>query len=81
VSGHPTRVPQAEVDERVPVHVPEARALGAIDEDGMVARPPGHPVHRDPEQQRRLRVLGELPRPGVSLAEVNELALHQLVHA
>ena len=79
MSGHAACVTQTEVHEGVAVHVPEPRALGAIDENRMVARPAGHPVHRNAEEQRGPSVLGELLGSGVAFAEQASLTLHQVV--
>jgi hypothetical protein len=81
MAGHAARITEAQVDELVAVDIPEAGAFGSIDEDGMIAGPAGHPVHRHPEQERSLGLVGQLPAPGVTCAERRSLTLHQLGHA
>ncbi len=64
MARHAAGVAETQVHELVAVDVPEPGALSAIDEDGMVAGPAGHPVHRHPEQERTLGLFGRAARCG-----------------
>ena len=63
VPGHRAGVAEAEVDELVAVDVGEPGPVGLGDEQREVARPAGHPRHRNAGEQVVASLGGELRRP------------------
>ncbi len=73
VTEHAAGVAQAEVDVLMTVHVEEACALGALDEQRHRCRPVGHPVHRHAAVQRMACTFGQ--GCGFRVAGQEQLAL------